>query len=93
MKTIEKIDKENIPSLKFNKNEVLSSQEDIKKRWNNLFRAQALGNLLQSKVQITFETADQKSFQVNTTIWAVGLEFVTLKGGIHIPVNAISEVD
>ncbi|MCH7399643.1 hypothetical protein MM236_16720 [Belliella sp. DSM 107340] len=93
MRTIEKIDKENIPSLKFNKNEVLSSQEDIKKRWNNLFRAQALGNLLQSKVQITFETADQKIFQVNTTIWAVGLEFVTLKGGIHIPVNAILEVD
>ncbi|MCH7413634.1 hypothetical protein MM213_09070 [Belliella sp. R4-6] len=93
MKTVEKIDKEKIASLKFNKNEVLLSQEEIQKRWNNLSRAQALGNLLQSKVQITFETADQKTFQVQTTIWAVGQEFVTLKGGVHIPVNAISDVD
>ncbi|MFD2037260.1 hypothetical protein ACFSKL_20855 [Belliella marina] len=93
MKTVEKIEKEMIHTLKFNKNEVLTSEEDVKKRWSNLFRAQALGNLLQSKVQITFETADQKTFQVNTTVWAVGQDFVTLKGGVHIPVNAILEVD
>lgn len=93
MKTIEKIEKEDIKNLSFNKKEVLSTDVEIKKRWNELFRAQALGNLLQSKVHITFVTADERSFIVYTTIWAVGQEFITLKGGIHIPVNAVFEVD
>lgn len=93
MKTIEKIEKEDIKNLKFNKAEVLENTDDIKKRWNDLFRAQALGNLLQSKVHITFETADQKTYKVHTTIWAVGQDFITLKGGIHIPVGAVIEVD
>lgn len=93
MKTIERIEKEDIKNLKFNKKEVLLTDIEIKKRWNQLFRAQALGNLLQSKVQITFETADEKAFIVYTTIWAVGQEFITLKGGTHIPVNAVLEVD
>ncbi len=93
MKTIEKIEKEDIKNLKFNKIEVLSSDVDVKNRWNDLYRAQALGNLLQSKVHITFETADQRVYRVNTTIWAVGQDFITLKGGIHIPISAIFEVN
>lgn len=93
MKTIEKIEKEDIKNLSFNKREVLPTDVEIKKRWNELFRAQALGNLLQSKVHITFETADERTFIVYTTIWAVGQEFITLKGGVHIPVNAVLEVD
>ncbi|AFL82725.1 hypothetical protein Belba_0053 [Belliella baltica DSM 15883] len=93
MKTIEKIEKEDIKNLNFNKREVLSTNVEIKKRWNELFRAQALGNLLQSKVNITFETADERIFMVYSTIWAVGQEFITLKGGVHIPVNAVLEVD
>jgi hypothetical protein len=93
MKTIERIEKEDIKNLKFNKKEVLLTDIEIKKRWNDLFRAQALGNLLQSKVQINFKTADEKTYVVNTTIWAVGQEFITLKGGIHIPINAVLEVD
>lgn len=93
MKTIEKIEKEDIKNLKFNKKEVLPTDVEIKKRWNDLVRAQALGNLLQSKVHITFETADERIYTVYTTIWAVGLEFITLKGGVHIPVNAVLEVN
>lgn len=93
MKTTERIEKEDIKSLKFNKKEFLLTEIEIKNRWHKLFRAQALGNLLQSKVQITFETADEKTDVVNTTIWAVGQEFITLKGGIHIPVIAVLEVD
>jgi hypothetical protein len=92
MKTIERIEKEDIKKLKFNKKEVLLTDIEIKKRRNDLFRAQALGNLLQNKVQITFETADKKTYVVNTTIWAVGQEFIMLKGGIHIPINAVLKV-
>ncbi|MFD2201797.1 hypothetical protein [Shivajiella indica] len=93
MKTIEIIQKEQIKDLKFCKREVLHD-EMVKRRRNfDLMRAQALGNLLKSKVNITFETADEKSYQVNTTVWAVGSDFVCLKSDIYIPINAILEVD
>lgn len=92
METVEKIEKERIGNLKFTKKEVLIDQEEIKNRWLDLCRAQALGNLQHGKVNIIFFTADEKIYQVSTTVWAVGQEFVTLKGGIHIPVNAIQFV-
>ncbi len=93
MKTLDIIDKEQISNLQFSKKEVLLTPEEQKKRTADLLRALALGNLLQSKVKITFETADAAIHQVETTIWAVGNEFVSLKGGLVIPVNAIHQVD
>ncbi|RPA68985.1 hypothetical protein EF405_09955 [Cyclobacteriaceae bacterium YHN15] len=93
MKTIEIIQKEQIRDLKFCKKEVLSDEMAIRRRNFDLMRAQALGNLLKSKVNITFETADEKAYQVNTTVWAVGTEFICLKSDIHIPINSIREVD
>ncbi|WP_194777386.1 hypothetical protein [Pararhodonellum marinum] len=92
MKTITAIEKEAIRDLKFCKREVLFNPEDRKKRYANLMRGQALGNLVRSKVKITFETADENLYQVDTTIWATGQEFVALKCGINIPINAIHEV-
>lgn len=93
MKTIEKIEKEKISLLKFSKREVLDNQESIDKRWEALQRAQALGNLFTDKVRIVFETADEKIYQVQTTIWSVGKEFISLKYGIIIPINSILEVE
>ncbi|PRY88147.1 hypothetical protein [Mongoliibacter ruber] len=93
MKTVEKIEKEEIINLKFSRKEVL--QEDVKRKQRNfeLMRAQALGNLLKNKVNITFETADEKVFQVSTTVWAVGSDYVSLKKNLFIPINAILEVE
>ncbi|RZS96225.1 hypothetical protein [Cecembia calidifontis] len=93
MKTVEKIEKEQIKQLKFCRKEVLSDPEARKKRDFDLMRAQALGNLLKNKVYITFETADEKVYQVHTTIWAVGSEFVCLKSDICIPINCILELE
>lgn len=93
MKTIEKIEKENISNLKFSKKEVLQDEMARRKRAFDLMRAQALGNLLRSKVTITFEDATEKIYQVSTTVWATGSEFVTLKCNTYIPVNSILEVD
>jgi predicted alternative tryptophan synthase beta-subunit len=93
MKTIEIIQKEQIRDLKFCKKEVLADEMAKIRRNFDLMRAQALGNLLKNKVNITFETADEKSYRVNTTVWAVGTDFVCLKSDIHIPINAITEVD
>ncbi len=93
MKTVEKVDKEGIKNLKFSKREVLREEADIRRRTFDLMRAQALGNLLKNKVNITFETADERIFQVNTTVWAVGSEYVSLKQSVCIPINAILQVD
>lgn len=93
MKTILSIQKEQIAQLQFTKKDVLPNPEDRKKRLNSLFRSQTLGNLLQTKVTITFEAADEQHYQVQTTVWAVGSDFISLKGGIHIPIHAIIQVD
>jgi len=93
MKPIEKIEKENIGNIKFSKKEVLMDKEEIKKRWMDLYRAQALGNLLQNKVSLTFESDNKSIYQVYTTVWAVGQDFITLKGGVYLPVNSILEVN
>ena len=93
MKTSTTIDKELITPLQFAKKEVLTNPEDRKKRLNDLFRSQTLGNLLQTKVKITFESADDQTYQVHTTVWAVGADFVSLKSGLFIPIHAILQVD
>ena len=93
MKTITRIEKEAIRHLSFSKREVLSSPEQKKQREASLHRSQTLGNLLQTKIYLTFESADGTIYQVHTTVWAVGADFVVLKEGIYLPVSAILEVD
>jgi hypothetical protein len=93
MKTIAQLEKEQIAQLTFGKREVLENPEERKIRMADLHRAQTLGNLLQTKVKLTFETADQQIYQVETTVWAVGPEFVSLKGGIYLPIQSILQVD
>lgn len=92
MKTVEKITKENISQIKFSSKEVLEAMEAKKFRMSNLLRASSLGNLLRNKVNIIFEDKNENIYEVNTTVWAVGDKFVLLKGGIHIPINAIHDV-
>ncbi|UZD22405.1 hypothetical protein [Algoriphagus halophytocola] len=92
MKTIETIQKESISQLTFSKKEALVDPEERKQRMADLYRSQTLGNLLQSKVKLIFETSDGQNYQVDTTVWAVGNDFISLKGGITIPVHAILKV-
>lgn len=92
MKTITQIEKEQIPQLSFAKKDVLAHPDDRKNRLADLYRSQTLGNLLQTKVKITFETSDEQVYQVYTTVWAVGTDFISLKGGAYIPIKAVLEV-
>lgn len=93
MKTITQLEKEQIAQLTFGKREVLENLDDRKTRMADLHRAQTLGNLLQTKVKLIFETSDRQVYQVETTVWAVGPEFVSLKGGIYLPINSIIQID
>lgn len=87
-----KIEKEEIKDISFSKKEVLSDINDQQQRAHDLERAQTLGNASQGKVVITFESSDNKIYRVETTIWFVGSQFVTLKGGITIPIHSILKV-
>lgn len=93
MNTIELIEKEEISNVSFSKRELIADPEDRKNRLADLYRSQTLGNLLQTKVKLTFQSADEKIFQVYTTVWAVGSDFVSLKGGVYIPIGSILRVD
>lgn len=93
MRTILLIPKEQIPQLSFAKREAISNPEERNERMSSLYRSQTLGNLLQTKVKITFETADEQVYLVETTVWAVGDNFISLKGGIYLPIHAILQVD
>ena len=93
MKPIEIIEKEQLAHLLFNKKEVLTDPELQKERLAKLFKSQTLGNLLQTKVHLTFEAADEHVYQIFTTVWAVGNDYISLKGGLTIPVSSILEVD
>jgi len=93
MKTIIPIAKEQIPHLAVAKREVISNSDERTERMSSLYRSQSLGNLLQTKVKITFETADEQVYLVDTTVWAVGDDFISLKGGIYLPIHSILHID
>lgn len=93
MKPIEPIEKEHLAHLFFSKKEVISDPELQKDRLAKLFRSQTLGNLLQTKVHLTFEASDEHLYQIHTTVWAVGGDYISLKGGMTIPISSILEID
>jgi hypothetical protein len=89
--TFEKIEKENISSLKFPNSEVLEDKEKIRERISDLNRALALGNLEQTKIKIFFE--DEHSCKVvETTVWGVTDKRVILKQGVVIPINRVHRI-
>ena len=90
--TILPIEKENNPGLRFPSEDVCKDAHAHAKRDQELLRAQSLGNLLKNKVRITFKDAEGHVYQVYTTVWAYGKDFVCLKADICLPVKAILEV-
>lgn len=93
MRTIEQIEKEQVSMINFAKQDVLSDPQAIKLRIADLHRSQTLGNLLQTKVRLTFRSIDEQVYEVHTTVWAVGSDFVVLKGGVTIPIRSILRVE
>ena len=87
----EAVQKEKIIGLEFVEREVLNSDTDTKKRKADLYRAMVLGNLYHVKTKIIFEASDG-IHKVETTVWATTDSFVSLKGGITIPIKCIHEV-
>lgn len=87
----ELIEKEDIGTLKFPSEEVLTDPDQIKERKNDLDRALALGNLERTKIKIYFQ--DDKSLKaVETTVWGVTDKRVILKQGVVIPIQRIHRI-
>jgi tRNA(Glu) U13 pseudouridine synthase TruD len=85
------VEKESISDLKFPDEEVLTTNEAIKNRTDNLDRALKLGNLEHNKIKIVFEDSGSLK-QVETTVWGITDKRVILKQGVVIPINRIHEV-
>ena len=89
--SFEMITKENIETLKFPSNEVLTDENLIKERNSELTRALSLGNLEHTKIKIYFED-DKSRKQVETTVWGVTDKRVILKQGVVIPINRVHKI-
>jgi len=85
------IEKEEINQLHFDHKEVLLTKLSKKERNRNLNRGLILGNAFHTKVKIIFED-DSNLYQVETTIWGLGQDFVLLKQGTFIPRKRIHQV-
>lgn len=86
------IEKEKIDKLTFPKGEVLGSNEAIKIKRIKLENAVRLGNIEHYKVKIIFG-ANEGLMIVNTTVWAITNNYISLKGGITIPIKRIFEIN
>ncbi len=86
------IEKEQITSLKFPDSEVLTSNEEIVERNNNLMKAMTLGNSIKHKVKIHFKDVYNHNY-VETTVWYANSKHIALKGGIIIPIKSIYKVE
>lgn len=86
-----RIEKESISTLSFPNDEVLLTEAAQKERMNKLQKGLELGNSFKNKTTITFETLEGLH-EVKTTLWAVTRNHVLLKGGVNIPIHAITHV-
>ncbi|AMM51505.1 hypothetical protein TH61_10430 [Rufibacter sp. DG15C] len=87
------IEKETIPELQFGQEDVWADKESQKRRMHDLERASRLGNGYQGKVELTFQVANGDIKRVQTTIWQVDQEYVTLKSGVTLPLKAVLGVE
>ena len=86
------IQKEEIPFLKFPKEEVLHNTHQQKERCTLLKNAMRLGNLERQKVKMLFRD-NQGLKRIETTVWGVTDRAVILKQSIILPVNRILAVN
>ena len=85
------IEKENIVTLSFPEEDVLSSNSERADRIKDLKNARELGDLAQYKVKILFED-DSGPKRVETTVWNTTRKEVVLKYGVAIPIKRVFRV-
>lgn len=86
------IEKNKINTLNFPKEDVLNSPEQIKMREFELIKSMSLGNRYKHKVKIFFRDINAKRY-TETTIWYADTKYITIKGGIALPVRSIYKIE
>lgn len=87
------ITRDAVKQLLFGVEDVIKDRDRKSIRRYKLYRALMLGNLYKRKVKIHMQTAEGILRRIDTTIWSVGEEFVSLKDGVHVPIKSIIDVD
>ena len=85
---ITEIQKESVPNCSFRLRSQFKPESNLAKK---LHDAMILGNTHHGKVDIVF-CDDEGLKKVKTTIWAKGEKFITLKGGVWIPISKIVDI-
>lgn len=87
MDTVQFINKEDIPFLK-----IIPAQVNRSAEWKEkLAYGVRLGNEFKGKTTISFQTTEGIR-TVETTIWSATEKYISLKGGINIPLNSITDL-
>lgn len=84
---------ESLRNVLFSKEDVIADYEASAVRKYNLNRALILGNLYKHKVVIKFRTIEGITKQIAASVWALGEEYVSLKGGLNIPIRSVEDVE
>lgn len=92
MEQIKIVEKESLAECDFVKEDVLNDKSLIQLRYEQLEKAERLGNSYKRKVRIIFKTEKSEILHVETTVWALGKDYIELKAGIMIPIIAILDV-
>ncbi len=89
---IQLIEKEDVSSLHFPTEEILTTTKERKERAASIERAISLGNLEHHKVRIYFADEEGEK-RVDTTIWAVTDTAIVLKQHTVLPINRILKLE
>lgn len=86
------VNKEDVPKYHFVTYDVLENETERKQRRDELDKAMLLGNTEHVKIKIFFMTMEGLK-EVETTVWAATDQNVVLKGGVSVPIHAISKLE
>lgn len=87
------IDKEQLNKIIFSSKDVLQDELEKIKRKLSLDKSEKLGNNYKSKVKIYFTTSKGELLAVETTVWSVNSDCISLKAGSTIPITSIVHIE
>jgi hypothetical protein len=87
------ITKEQLHKVVFSTRDSLMDDLDKVKRKLSLDKSEKLGNNYKSKVKIYFTTEKDELLFVETTVWSVNLDNISLKAGATIPIHSIVNIE
>ena len=86
-------DHSHVSSIKFKKEDALTSAPEKRERMNKLFTAMKLGNNHKQKVRIHFMNVNDQILEIKAKVWSVTEKYVILRNSIAIPISSIRDVN